>query len=950
MKKAKFISIAVLLIVSFMFSFLMPVGADKATEVVMSTVQEEISQSEYDLITYDEWLAQIDSDWFAFDNITLNASNVTLLQGGTLDESTIKTDQDSLIRWDFEVVEAGFYNMMVTYTPIVSESGFGSSIQRSLIVNGNIPYQECQYLDFFRVFKNDGPITTDNNGDDIRPTQVEQPQELTELIRDSGGYEKNGLRLYLNKGTNRIELKGVRGEMLIKKIELGNFSHNDSYAVYSEKYAREPKENAGVATQIIESENTMEKSHSTIIESSDQSSANTTPSSYRNVKLNIIGGENWKTNGQWLKWEFEVAEDGLYKLGFRYKQNIYPGSVSYRRLYIDDKVPFAEAEYVGFQYCDDWKNMVFGGDTPYAIYLEKGKHTLTLQVCLGEMADTLKEIKKSLLVLNQDYLRLLTYTGASPDIYRNYHFEELVPDVLEDLKQQSQIITSVSERLKAQTNQMGENTVVLDRFTATLEKMNADTDEIARNFSNFKDGLASIGTWLTTYTEQPLALDKIILAPIDSNQIFSEKSFFSNLWFGIRRFFISFVKDYSSTSYNVGDSDEKELVVWTATGRDQREIIKRLVEDSFTRQNGIKVHVQLISADALMPNILTKTGPDVYLSAGSADPINYAIRGAIKNLNEFSDIEETIAKFHPESLVGFRYKSGLYALPESLSFPVLFYRKDIFAEFNVQPPETWSDFYELLAIFQQNNLSVGFSYSDALNIFLYQNGGRYYSDDLLSNDLISNVGIAAFRNAIDLYTTYGLPVQYDFSTRFRSGEMPMGICDYMTSNQLLVFAPEIQGMWGFVPVPGTERVDGSINHTVPIGGNATFILKESKYPNEAWEFLKWWTSVETQSRYGMEMETVVGPSSRQPAATLQAVKNLPWTEEQLTAIETQWKQLKGTPQIPGSYYVSRVFDFAFNDVYGMGVDPVETWERNLNILDQEIVRKSKEFEDSNIGQ
>lgn len=60
---------------------------------------------------------------------------------------------------------------------------------------------------------------------------------------------------------------------------------------------------------------------------------------------------------------------------------------------------------------------------------------------------------------------------------------------------------------------------------------------------------------------------------------------------------------------------------------------------------------------------------------------------------------------------------------------------------------------------------------------------------------------------------------YDFSNRFRNGEMPIGISDFVsTYNQLSVFAPEINGQWEFVEVPGTLKADGSVDHTTIAAG------------------------------------------------------------------------------------------------------------------------------------
>ena len=68
-------------------------------------------------------------------------------------------------------------------------------------------------------------------------------------------------------------------------------------------------------------------------------------------------------------------------------------------------------------------------------------------------------------------------------------------------------------------------------------------------------------------------------------------------------------------------------------------------------------------------------------------------------------------------------------------------------------------------------------------------------------------GVEAFDDYTRYFTDYGLPTIYDFVSRFRSGEMPIGITNFTTYNTLMVSAPEIRGLWDFTLVPGTERVD-----------------------------------------------------------------------------------------------------------------------------------------------
>ena len=141
-----------------------------------------------------------------------------------------------------------------------------------------------------------------------------------------------------------------------------------------------------------------------------------------------------------------------------------------------------------------------------------------------------------------------------------------------------------------------------------------------------------------------------------------------------------------------------------------------------------------------------------------------------------------------------------------------------------------------------------------------------------------------------------------------------GNADYTFYNNLQVSAPDIKGLWGFTVVPGIMQEDGTINHTTGSIGLADMIMADTKHPEESWEFLKWWTSEETQTIYGREMESLMGSSARIATANLKALGNLAWPVDDYKELMKQFEQVKGIPQVPGGYYSWRNVNNAFYTV------------------------------------
>ena len=201
-----------------------------------------------------------------------------------------------------------------------------------------------------------------------------------------------------------------------------------------------------------------------------------------------------------------------------------------------------------------------------------------------------------------------------------------------------------------------------------------------------------------------------------------------------------------------------------------------------------------------MPAIFAGTGPDVILNLTEATPVNYALRGVLADLNEFEDIDEVLAQYEPCSYTAFQSDGGLYALPTTLDYPVMFYRKDILEEMNISLEEcqAWDTMLQVvLPKLQMKNLKFGLTPSLVSYLtFYYQGDNELYTEDSLNILLDSKEGINAFKEYTSIYTDYKQSLTFSFVNLFRSGEMPIAVMPYSQYYQLSVFAPEIEGKWG----------------------------------------------------------------------------------------------------------------------------------------------------------
>jgi len=333
-------------------------------------------------------------------------------------------------------------------------------------------------------------------------------------------------------------------------------------------------------------------------------------------------------------------------------------------------------------------------------------------------------------------------------------------------------------------------------------------------------------------------------------------------------------------------------------------------------------------------------GPDVTLFNGAPNVISYAIRKATIDLSSLEGFNDVTKDFHESAIVPYRFNGGVYALPETQSFPMLFYRKDILNELELKVPTTWDEVYDCITTLQKNNMTFG---CPTYDVFLYQNGGSYYNENGSVSRLDSEESVKAFKTWTKFYTNFNLPLSYNFINRFRSGEMPVAIADYSSYNSLVVFAPEIGGSWGMTTVPGTVKADGSVDHSVSASGTAAMIFSKSEDTASAWKFLKWWVGGQTQSSYALKLETKLGASARVMVASRSAFETLNWTTEQAAAIKAQWQWADGTPEVPGGYLMGRHINNIFRKIVYNGEDLRETVSEYKTIVDKELTLKREEY-------
>ncbi len=825
---------------------------------------------------------------------------------------------------------------------------------------------------------------------ELRPESYQAPVWTSYTVKDSTGCTVDPFEFVFEAGTSTITLESENEPMAIKSITLCPAETLMSYEDYIAQFKGVPN---GTDSVKIEGEYFSSATDKTIYAVEDRSSAINSPSATDRTLLNTMGAEKWQTAGQAVSYKFTVNSSGMYDIFTRFRQNVLDGIFVNRALYIYSDgaeegslgyyngIPFAEAAALTYNYSDDWQvtNLKAqdddGNEKSFNLYFEEGVvYTLTFEVTLGALGDIINDVQNALDAINSDYLTILRLTGATPDKNRDYKFTTIMPDQLIDMVIQARVLDNdnsenpgVAQKLTELAGQKSSHVGTLQKIADLLKEMASDEDKIAKNLSRLKSYIGTLGTFLSDIKTQPLQLDYILIQASDATAPKAKANFWQSMVHEVKSFFWSFFRDYDGMGVMDESSADDGIEVWLASGRDQSQVIRNLINNNFTSSSkanggevdGCSVNLRLVAGGTLLPSILAGEGPDVYLGLGQADVINYAIRSAIYPIEHMDGFEEHITNFTEAAMLvlGIEDSDGeqhYYGLPEAQGFSMMFVRTDILADLGIEIPKTWDDIMAAIPVLQAQNMSIGLTTD--YQVYIYQNGGSLFADDGMRINLDSKIGLSSFERMCNLFTQYGFPYSYDAANRFRTGEMPIIISDYTgLYNQLKVFATEIEGLWQFVPMPGTLQEDGTINNCAVSSCTASVMVKGCDTPEQqakAWEFMRWFTGKQCQTDYSNEMVAIMGPSAKYNTANKSALADLPWTQTELEQILAQFENLAAVPNYPGTYIIGRYTNFAFLDAYNNKADPVEELMSYINTINKEITRKREEFglETLEIGQ
>ncbi len=856
-----------------------------------------------------------------------------------IDENNFKNS------FNLDVLETGLYAINLEYMATTQSV---RNIEVSILINDEVQYVESKSIVIPTFYENPKELIKDRYGNDIMPVSKRYETWTNFTLRDTQRLIEDVLLFKLNSGINKITIVRRNGDFLLSKVSVKNKKVLPTYDEYLNNH------NANLEKDLImfEAEEPLYRNSLSIRYGTDREKK-VTPFSLTKLKLNIVDGANYQIGGDALYYHVDIKKAGFYYVTLKSKQ-LQSFQTSFRRITINDEVPFKEANLIPFAPQKKWKNKTLSNDDiKYQFYFNEGINKIGFEVNVSPFAKIYQNLNEVMIGINDISLDLKKLSGSTTDKNREWDILSYLPNVVEDLKYYENLLKESHELYKKINKNNNTNEIVsaIKQSYEILGKLIKNPNSLPKNINRLSTDsnsvTAKMGLAIPLIVKSPLSMDKIYIHG-DTKLPRANGNFFESLWLGVQRFFLTFFNNEYKPTKN-----SEVVEVWVNRSRQYVNVMQEMVDATFTRETGIKVNISLMpDENKLIMAVSAGTQPDVALGISAWRPYDYALRNAVVDLKEFATFKDVSKRFNEGAFLQLIYENGVYGIPETQNFSILFYREDIMNKLSIEIPNTWEDVLSILPELQRYGLNffVPLSTSGAFKGFIHtmpfvkQYQGKIYSDDALETAIDSEEVIKAMTLMTDLYTIYSLPREVgSFYNSFRYGDLPIGVGDFGMYVRLLHAAPEIAGLWKIALLPGVKQPNGIIDRSFVGASTSGIIFKKSNKQQDAWKFLDWWTNKDTQIMYANNLINSMGPEYMWNTSNIEAFKEMDWDVEDKEVFLEQWKWINDTEKTPAAYMIERELSNAWNRIVFNGINVRTAIEDATVIINKEITRKMKEF-------
>ena len=863
--------------------------------------------------------------------------------------SAVQIGERGSIELELNVVADGIYYMCFDY---LADSDTILPVEAQFMIDGDFPFYEMRQQVLESQWSTPQQKSYDSYGNEVVGIPDKVYEWQNKYIMDSTYRYSGPLGIELTKGRHTVTVTLKEGTLL-----LGNFKLTAKPQV--EAYTGSERAEGDGFIEIQAEDFTYRNASS--IHATCEYDPNLYPYQAGNRIMNTVDSTSFSEGGQQISYQFTVEKEGNYYLAFHYSQSDKSDFPVFMNIRIDGELPNTEFENCAFAYKKDYNlyTLLDSEGNKISVPLGAGQHTISMQISMEPLRNALETIEQIMGKVNDLSLEVTKVAGTNKDKYRDFSLESYIPGIGDTLTQWADELAAVMEEArtynpdKKKIAAFSSISIAENQLRSLAKKPDEliyRIDELATSTSSVNQHLANL---IDSLNGNDFSLDSIYLYQEDAaKQLPRHKNVFVKAGLGIVRFCTSFGKQ----AYSSSNTNPEHLQVSVNRSRQHLEIMQQMITEEFTPQTGIEVDLSLMPDQTkLVLANASGDSPDVATGVNYSIPFELGIRGALKDLTQFDDFAEVAGRYTEGLLMPYVIDDSVYAIPETMNFQVLFYRKDILDKLGLEVPDTLEDVEAMLPDLQMRGLN--FYYPTARTVgmktfldttpIIFQSGGRLYDTYVEDVTITCEEVVEGFTTLTNLFTIYNLPKDVpNFYQHFRNGDYPIGISDFGTYNLISNAAPEIDGSWGVALIPGVKDENGEVMRYSSAGAESTFLFNSTPEREEqAWEFVKWWSSAQVQAEFGQRLQITYGDEYYWNTANCEAFAQLPWDSDDKEVISEQLTWTMEAPRALASYMVERELSDAYNLVVlgAKSANVREALDDAQKNIKRETLRKLEEF-------
>jgi len=353
-------------------------------------------------------------------------------------------------------------------------------------------------------------------------------------------------------------------------------------------------------------------------------------------------------------------------------------------------------------------------------------------------------------------------------------------------------------------------------------------------------------------------------------------------------------------------SQVKTITIWETYNNEEHDVFVDLVKEYERLNSEVKIKVQRIPWDQHITKIkvamITHTVPDIarvdlafmprlVKSHSVIDITDFGADRLIKDLVPAAAGSNIfVESFYVKNSTSSRQR--IFGLPDQTTGVALFYNKKMFASAGIlKPPVTWEEFIEVARKLTRDTDGDGridqFGFAADLSLwftfpFFNTYGVKFISDDGKTCLLNSPLAHKALQLKVDLYQKYKVE-----AGAWQAGAVSPDV-GFINGKYAMIFT----GPWNLkrfkdarLPFGVALIPKGPAGTSTNVGGSSMTIFRTSRHPDEAYKFLAYLVSPQTQKKWAERLSQIPVNLKAYPLVDISTLPELKIFMEQMkTAI------------------------------------------------------------------